>query len=651
MDLEREKGITIKSAATFVTWGKYFINIIDTPGHVDFTIEVERSLHVLDGAVLVVCGVSGVQSQTMTVDRQMKRYAVPRLVFINKLDRLGADPWKAIKGIRAKLGLNCASLQIPIGLQSGHEGVIDLVEKRAIYFRGPKGEDMEFVECPERMKPVMEEKRAALLESIAEFDEAIMEKLLEGEEPTVEELKVAIRRGVLANKFAPVLMGSAFKNKGVQPLLDAICEYLPSPDERERICFDKNEEGKEITLKPDPKEKFVALAFKLEENKNGQMTWLRVYQGELKKGATIYNTAQDQKVKVPKLVKMNSSEMEEIPSVKAGDICAIFGVDCASGETFTEGTLKYQINPLHVPEPVISLSIAVKQQQNSQVLMKALKRFSREDPTFHVLKDPETHETLIAGMGELHLEIYVERMRREYELAVVLGKPRVNFRETITDTVNFDYTLKKQSGGAGQYARLIGRLEPIDESENIHKEFVNSVMGNDIPPNYIPAIEKGFEDMQAKGPLIGNQVERVRMVLLGGAHHAVDSSEFAFRNATHGAFTEAFMKASPTLLEPIMNLEIQCPIEFQSPVMTTLNKRRGTVTNATIDGAFCVIEAEVPLALMFGYATELRSASEGKGEFTMEYKCHAHVAGDRLQGIVNEVKEKNAQEEKRMNKF
>jgi len=446
-------------------------------------------------------------------------------------------------------------------------------------------------------------------------------------------------------------MGSAFKNKGVQPLIDAVCQYLPSPEERKRICFDKSQEGKEVVLTPEPKEKFVALAFKLEENKNGQLTWLRVYQGELKKGGMIYNTAQDQKVKVSKLVRMNASEMEEIPSVRAGDICAILGVDCASGETFTEGTLKYQINPLHVPEPVISLSISVKQQQNSQVLMKALKRFSREDPTFHVLKDPETHETLIAGMGELHLEIYVERMRREYELSVVLGKPRVNFRETILDAVNFDYTLKKQSGGAGQYARIVGRLQPIEESENVNKEFVNSVMGNNIPPNYIPAIEKGFEDMQSKGPLIGNHVERVRMVLLDGAVHAVDSSEFAFRNATHGAFTEAFMKASPTLLEPLMNIEIQCPIEFQSPVLTTLNKRRGTVTNAAIDGAFCVIEAEVPLALMFGYATELRSASEGKGEFTMEYKCHQPVSSDRLQGIIEEYKKRNEAEEKRLNKF
>jgi elongation factor G len=488
------------------------------------------------------------------------------------------------------------------------------------------------------------------LESLAEVDESIMEKLLEGEDPTAEEIHEAVRKGVINNKFAPVLMGSAFKNKGVQLLIDAVCKYLPSPDQRKRICFDKDAPGTEIELKADNKDKLVALAFKLEENKNNQMTWIRCYQGELKKGATVYNTSTEQKMKVTKLVRMNSSEMEEIPSVKAGDICAIFGVDCASGETFTEGA-KFQLNPLHVPDPVISLSITVKNQQSSQLFMKALKRFAREDPTFHVLKDPETQETLIAGMGELHLEIYVERMRREYELAVILGKPRVNFRETITAPTNFDYTLKKQTGGAGQYAKIVGRLEPIDESEGIHKEFVNSVLGNNIPPNYIPAIEKGYDDMFGKGPLIGNPVEKVRMILLDGAHHTVDSSEYAFRNCTHQAFTDTFLKAQPGLLEPIMNIEVQVPAEFQSAVLTTLNKRRGTVTNATIDGPICIIEAEVPLALMFGYSTELRSASEGKGEFTMEYKQHKLVSKDRLQGIIDEYRKKSEAEEKRLNKL
>jgi len=396
MDLEREKGITIKSAATFVTWGKHFINIIDTPGHVDFTIEVERSLHVLDGAVLVVCGVSGVQSQTMTVDRQMRRYQVPRLVFINKLDRLGADPWKAMKGLKAKLNLPCAAIQIPIGVQNNHDGIIDIIEREAVYFNGPRGEDVSRQEVSDRLKPVVEEKRTILLEQLANFDETIQDKLLEGEEPTVAEIKAAIRRGVLSNQFVPVLMGSAFKNKGVQLLIDAVCDYLPDPTERERTVFDKTNEGAKVTLVTDKSKPLVAYAFKLEENKFGQLTWMRIYQGELKKGQVISNTSVETKSKVPKLVRMHASDQEEIDSIGPGDICAMFGVDCASGETFTDGTLNYQINPMHVPAPVISLSVSVKSQQQSGTFMKALKRFSREDPTFHILKDNETQETLIA---------------------------------------------------------------------------------------------------------------------------------------------------------------------------------------------------------------------------------------------------------------
>eukprot|EP01126_Amoeba_proteus_P026237 TRINITY_DN25_c0_g1_i4.p1 TRINITY_DN25_c0_g1~~TRINITY_DN25_c0_g1_i4.p1 ORF type:complete len:518 (-),score=121.17 TRINITY_DN25_c0_g1_i4:120-1673(-) len=515
-----------------------------------------------------------------------------------------------------------------------------------MYFRGPKGEDVEYCEIPERMKPVVEERRQQLLETLGSMDETIMDQLLEGQEPSVEDIHKCIREAVHANKFAPVLMGSAFKNKGVQPLIDAICEYLPAPHQRKRVCFDK-QTGEEIQLSAsDANSKFVGLAFKLEETKNGQLTWLRVYQGELKKGGLIYNCNTDTKVKVPKLLRMHAGELEEIPSIKGGDICAMFGVDCASGETFTEGH-KLQVTALHVPDPVISLSVAVKNVQSSGNFMKALKRFAREDPTFHVLKDPETQETLIAGMGELHLDIYMERMRREYEISVILGKPRVNFRETIMDVSHFNFTLKKQTGGAGQYAKIIGRLEPIDESEGKKSEFVNDVIGNNIPPQFIPAIEKGYNDMLVKGPLIGNAVDRVRMVITDGGYHVVDSSEYAFRNATHLAFKEAFMKGDAGLLEPIMILEAVVPIEFQSSVITTINKRRGTITNATIDGQMVTLEADVPLALMFGYSTELRSCTEGKGEFTMEYKHHKLVSADRLQAIIEEYKKKAEAEEKR----
>jgi elongation factor G len=648
MDLEREKGITIKSAATFVTWGKNLINIIDTPGHVDFTIEVERSLHVLDGAIMVVCGTSGVQSQTMTVDRQMKRYGVPRLIFINKLDRLGADPWKVIKSIKAKLGLNIAAIQIPIGVYNNHDGVIDIIERKALYFQGANGEEIEETEVPERQVKLMEEKRIILIESLAEIDDEIAEKYLEGVDISVDDIKASIRKSTISNKFIPVLMGSAVKNKGVQPLIDAVCDYLPDPTEKERSAFQKiGDEEKQLQLIPDPKLPFVGYAFKLDENKHGQLTWMRIYQGELKKGQVVTNCNVDTKSKVPKLVRMNAGDLEEIDSIKAGDICAMFGVDCASGETFTDGTVKCQLTSMHVPDPVISLSVATKSSQHSQQFNKALKRFSREDPTFRVMKDPDTQETLIAGMGELHLEIYVERMRREYDVAVVLGKPRVNFRETITKVTNFDYTLKKQTGGAGQYARIVGRLEPIDPEEELNKEFVNSVMGNSIPPNYIPAIEKGFEDMLSKGPVIGHPVDRVRLIILDGAYHAVDSSEYSFRQATHQAFTEAFQRAEATLLEPIMALEVVVPLEFQTAIIGTINKRRGNITNAIIDGAMVTIEAEVPLALMFGYTTDLRSSSEGKGEFSMEYKEHKNVPRDRLQPLIDASKKKSQAEEKR----
>jgi elongation factor G len=649
MDLEREKGITIKSAATFVTWGKHFINIIDTPGHVDFTIEVERSLHVLDGAIMVVCGVSGVQSQTMTVDRQMRRYGVPRIIFINKLDRLGADPWKVIKSVKAKLNLNIAAVQIPIGVQNNHDGVIDIIERKALYFQGGNGEEIEELPVPERMVQLMEEKRTDLIESLAEIDDDIAEKFVNGETIEVDDLKAAIRRATLANKFIPVFMGSAVKNKGVQPLIDGVCDYLPDPTERERIAFTKEADGeeKELILQPDPKLPLVAYAFKLDENKHGQLTWLRIYQGELKKGQTVTNCNVDIKTKVPKLVRMNAGDLEEIESVKAGDICAMFGVDCASGETFSDGSINCQLTSMHVPEPVISLSIATKSSQHSQQFMKALKRFSREDPTFRVMKDPDTQETLIAGMGELHLEIYVERMRREYDVAVVLGKPRVNFRETITKPMPFDFTLKKQTGGSGQYAKIIGRLEPIDSDEDLNKEFVNSVLGNNIPPNFIPAIQKGFDDMFAKGPLIGHPVDKVRMILLDGAYHAVDSSEYSFRQCTHGAFTEAFKRADATLLEPIMLLEVVVPLEFQTPIIGTINKRRGNVTNAIIDNSMVTIEADVPLAMMFGYTTDLRSCSEGKGEFSMEYKEHKVVPRDRLQTLIESSKKKSQSDEKR----
>lgn len=661
MDLEREKGITIRSAATHVGWKDHKINIIDTPGHVDFTIEVERSLHVLDGAILVVCGVAGVQSQTMTVDRQMKRYGVPRLCFINKLDRLGADPWKAIKGLKAKLGIHCAAVQIPIGLQNNHAGVIDIINMEALTYEGDNGEYVQKSEIPERMKQQVEEKRQLLLETIADVDDVFAEKMMGEDPPTVDDIKEAIRRVTIKRVFVPVFMGSAFKNKGVQTLLDGVLDYLPAPDEREIFAYDRVS-GQKLQLTPDPKAPLVAYAFKLDENKFGQLTYMRIYQGTLKKGATINNCNVGQKTKVPRLVRMNSNDMEDINEIKAGEICAMFGVECASGETFSDGTLNVQMTSLHVPEPVISLAVEPKAKTQVQLFAKALRRFQREDPTFRVLRDNETGETLVAGMGELHLEIYLERMKREYELALQVGKPRVAYRETITRKKDFEYTHKKQSGGAGQFAKIVGRLEPIEDGEfvpgtetsehpvQLTSEFVNSVLGNNIPPNYIPAIEKGYNECLEKGPLIGHPIERCRIILLDGAYHAVDSSEYAFRLCTQHAFRDAFLKADPGLLEPVMTVEASCPAEFQSLIVTLFNKRRGTITNSTISGPMVVIEAEVPLALMFGFATDIRSVTEGKGEYSMTYKHHALVSKDRLDGIVEEYRKKSAQDAAREKK-
>eukprot|EP01123_Difflugia_compressa_P004004 TRINITY_DN15332_c0_g1_i1.p1 TRINITY_DN15332_c0_g1~~TRINITY_DN15332_c0_g1_i1.p1 ORF type:complete len:745 (+),score=149.51 TRINITY_DN15332_c0_g1_i1:233-2236(+) len=658
LDLEREKGITIKSAATHVGWKGNMINIIDTPGHVDFTIEVERSLHVLDGAILVVCGVSGVQSQTMTVDRQMKRYGVPRIIFINKLDRLGADPWKALRGLKGKLGITCAAVQIPLGIQQGHSGVIDIITRETCTYEGENGEEVEISEIPERLAPMVEEKRQQLIETLADVDDEIAMKVLEGEETTVEEIKNAIRRATLAKKFIPVFMGSAFKNKGVQNLLDGVIDYLPSPLEREVYAFDKSKDGEKVQLQVDHKLPLVAYAFKIDEHKFGQLTWLRIYQGTLRKGTNIFNVNLNIPTKVPRLARMHAADLEDITDIRAGDICAMFGVDCASGETFTDGTLKYQMTPMHIPDPVISLSVEPKAKTQVQNFTRALKRFQREDPTFRVSKDAETNETIISGMGELHLEIYVERMRREYDLPLNVGKPRVNYRETITRDGKFDYTHKRQTGGAGQYAKIVGRLEPIEEEETttpnddeepkpLLSEFVNSVVGNNIPPNYIPAIEKGYQDCLDKGPLIGHPIERVRMIVLDGAYHAVDSSEYAFRLCSHGAFKEAFMKANPGLLEPIMDVEITAPNEYQPSIVTLINKRRGQILNSTIEGTVVRVEAEVPLALMFGYSTDLRSATEGKGEFSMTYKKHYLVPKDRLDGIIEDYKRKAEREAKR----
>ncbi|KAJ6586804.1 elongation factor G, mitochondrial [Mycena vulgaris] len=636
MDLEREKGITIQSAATFCDWEtthpadgskhKYAINIIDTPGHVDFTIEVERALRVLDGAILVLCAVAGVQSQTTTVDRQMRRYGVPRISFVNKMDRPGANPWRIVSQIRSKLRIPAAAVQVPIGVEDGFKGVVDLVYWRAIYNEGQKGIDVVVSdEIPESVLELAKEKRTELIEQLAEVDEEIGELFLNDEQPSNDQIAAAIRRSTIGLKFSPVFLGSAIKNTAVQPLLDGVCAYLPNPAELDVVAHDTELPitAPPVPLYPAAAAPLVGLAFKLEEGRFGQLTYMRVYQGSLKKANLIYNARTGKKVKVPRLVRMHSNEMEDIDYIGPGEICAMFGIECSSGDTFTDGSTSFSMTSMFVPEPVISLAIKANGIETPN-FSRALNRFQKEDPTFKVHIDQESKETIISGMGELHLEIYVERMRREYNVDCVTGKPRVAFRETISKRADFTYVHKKQTGGAGQYAKVVGYIEPMEMDPETGKDvmFENVIMGGTIPSNYIPAIEKGFYEALEKGTLTGNPISGVRFVLQDGAYHIVDSSELAFRNATIGAFREAFRAASAIVLEPIMKVEVVAPGEFQSNVIGGLNTRRGTIVDSEVrDDEFTAV-ADVALNDMFGYSNQLRGSTQGKGEFSMEYKTH-----------------------------
>ena len=642
MELEREKGITIQSAATYCRWGQSSINIIDTPGHVDFTIEVERALRVLDGAVLVVCSVGGVQSQTITVDRQMRRYGVPRLIFINKCDRAGANPARVAAQIREKLRINCAAVQLPIGLEADHEGVVDLVQEEAVYFRGAKGETVERAPVPSALAGAAADARQALVECVAEVDDEVGELFLQEEPVPAGTLASAIRRACISLDFSPVFMGSAFKNKGVQPLLDAVIDYLPGPMDVPIEALDLAQDERPVRLEGDPKKPLVALAFKLEEGKFGQLTYLRVYEGTISKGDTIINTSTGKKVKVPRLVRMHSNELEDIPSAKAGEIVALFGVDCSSGTTFTDGA-QLAMTSIKVPTAVMSLAVAPKARDAAAQFSKALQRFQKEDPTFRVSMDKETGQTVCSGMGELHLEIYMERMRREYKVDTEYGKPRVNFREAITQKAPFDYLHKKQSGGSGQYGRVVGYLEPLEEGqleEGKQLVFENGIVGNAIPPGFIAAIEKGFHEAANAGSLIGHPVQGFRVVLTDGNAHAVDSSEMAFKLAALHAFRQAYRQAGPVVLEPVMNVGIEVPTEFQGNVIGSVNRRKGVVMDSSQELDTTSVESQIPLNNMFGYSTDLRSMTQGKGEFTMEYSHHAPVPRDVQEDLASKYEKK-----------
>ena len=635
MELERERGITIASAATNVSWKNHPINIIDTPGHVDFTIEVERALRVLDGAILVLCSVGGVQSQSITVDRQLKRYNVPRLAFINKCDRTGANPCKVKDQLIDKLGLNAVLTQMPVGLEDKHEGIIDLVTMKAYYFDGISGEQIREEEIPKHLTAEAGERHEELIDAASLFSDELAEAYLDGT-ATEELLMNAIRRGTLERKLVPVFLGSAYKNKGVQLLLDGVVNYLPSPLDVPYTALDLNNNETPVELSADSSKPTVALAFKLEEGQYGQLTYIRIYQGTVKKGGELFNTRSRKKFKAGRLIRMHSDSMEDISEAGCGDIVALFGIDCASGDTFVDPSLNYSMTSMYVPNPVISLAVKPKDKKSEDNIGKALNRFVKEDPTFQSYVDAESSETIIQGMGELHLEVYIERMRREYNAEVETGMPQVAYREAIGSQAEFDYTHKKQTGGSGQFARIAGYIEPIQEEPF---EFVNKIKGGTIPQEFIPACESGFKTAMEKGSLIGFPIVGLRVVINDGTTHAVDSSEMAFKTAAIGAFRKIYNQANPYIIEPIMKVNVETPTEYAGNVFASINQRRGVIVASVEDGNFSRIDAEVPLSEMFGYSTSLRSMSQGKAEFTMEFEKYGKVPKSISEELIAEYQE------------
>jgi len=635
MELEKERGITITSAATTVYWNDKKVNIIDTPGHVDFTVEVERSLRVLDGAILVICSVGGVQSQSITVDRQMKRYGVPRLVFVNKMDRTGADAHKAVDELKEKLKLNPVLVQLPIGAEDKFEGVVDLINMKAYFFDGDRGETVREEAIPADLENEAAEQREVMLEELANFNDDLMELVMEGEEVPLDLIHQAVANGVQSLEMVPVFLGSAFKNKGVQKLLDAIEAYLPSPIDAEPSKATNLDNGEPIKLQPDPSAPVCAMAFKISDEQFGQVTYTRIYQGTLRKGDSVINTRTGKKLRVGRLVRMHSDHKENIDSAEAGDIIAMVGVDCASGDTFCGEEINYACESIFVPEPVISLAVIPVDNAASTKMGKALNRFMKEDPTFRVSVDPESNDTIIAGMGELHLEVYLERMKREYKAEVEVGPPQVNYRETIRKAADFNYTHKKQTGGSGQFGNCVGDIFPLPSDHEDNYEFNNKVKGGNIPTEYISSCAKGFEDIMAEGPLAGFPMIKIGVNLVDGKSHDVDSSEMAFRSTARGAMKQAIAKAKPALLEPIMTVEIETPSEYQGGVVGGISSRRGVISGIdTKADDNCIITCLVPLAEMFGYSTTLRSATAGKAAFTMEFHKYEPTPGSIQEEVI-----------------
>jgi elongation factor G len=656
MELEKERGITITSAATHLHWkgptteanGELtdtHMNLIDTPGHVDFTIEVERSLRVLDGAVLVLCAVGGVQSQSMTVDRQMKRYHIPRLAFINKMDRTGARPFAIVDDVKAKLGVDACLMQYPMGGGETFAGMIDLITQQAIYFDGNDGEKVRYGEVPAQYAEEVKKYRHQMLETLAMYSDELMELLLSEEQPTIELIHKVTKQAVQQQGFTPVFVGSAYKNKGVQPLLDAIVRYLPSPLERKVKARKWDDPSQTMELEPDPNKPFVGMAFKIVEDTYGQLTFMRIYQGKVTKGEMLYNQRTQRKDRFSRIVKMHADKREEIDTAEAGDIVAIMGIDCASGETYASENKYCSLESMFVPKPVIKMSVTPVSRADADKMSKALQRFRKEDPTFNVFNDEETSETIIAGMGELHLDIYVERIRREYKVELEVGAPKVSYRESPTKKFEFNFKHKKQTGGSGQYAHIVGWFEPIVETTNEEGEeldsnfqFEEKIVGGRIPKNFVPSIEKGFRAVIGKGPIAEYPVVGLKAFVNDGSYHEVDSSDRAFQTCAENCFREHFKDTKPVLLEPVMKVEIECPENFQGPITGDLISRRGMIVNTDMRDGVTTILAEVPLAETFGYATDIRSMSQGQGTFTMELAGYKKVPASVQEEIIAEKK-------------
>ncbi len=645
MEQEQERGITITSAATTCEWKNHTINIIDTPGHVDFTVEVERSLRVLDGAVTVFDGVAGVEPQSETVWRQADKYSVPRICFVNKLDRTGANFDRCVEMIGSRLGATALVLQVPIGVEADFIGVVDLIAMKALTWRGEtqKGEDYKVEEIPAELKDKCDAARHALIETLAENDDAIMEKYLGGENLTEEEIIAAIRRATLSYKLTPVLTGSAFKNKGVQPMLDAVTRYLPSPLDIDAIKGTKmGDKSVEIARKPDAAEPFSALAFKIMSDPHlGKLTFVRIYSGVLEAGTGILNSTKDRKERIGKIYRMHANKREEIPQASAGDIIAVMGLkDTTTGDTLCDPEKPVILESMDFPDPVIHVAIEPKTKGDQEKLGVAIQRLAEEDPTFHVRTDEETAQTIIGGMGELHLEILVDRMKREFKVEANVGKPQVAYRETLRKPVDrYDYTHKKQTGGSGQFAKIQIALEPLPVGAvEGGYEFVNKITGGRVPREYIPSVDDGCQEAMSSGPLAGYPLTDVRVTLLDGAYHDVDSSELAFKIAGIAAFKEAAKLAGPVLLEPMMSVEVTTPEDFMGDVIGDLNSRRGQIQAMDERAGARVVKALVPLSEMFGYVGDLRSRTQGRASYSMQFDSYAEVPAAVSKEIIAKIK-------------